>query len=254
MKLSKFFTKIFVAIAFVAALSIFNIISLPTKAKAATLPVQLYYSHLIPDFDGYNNAGKVEGYIAVQNLAFEKKVTIHYTIDGKTWSDVPASYLKTDANDNCDVWKFIMPAAYPAQKVTFCIKYEVNGQTYWDNNYGKNYTNTAFGKSSVFVTDVDTYTDSRNKQFSLFISTKDFIENIETSKPVRVRYTEDNWKTYKDVPADFLSSGCTDSNLEWSANIAVSKSAKHVEFAVVYELNGVEYWDNNFGSNYTVNF
>lgn len=253
MKLSKFFTKIFVAIAFIAALSIFNIFSLPNKAKAATLPVQLYYSKLTPDYNSYNTS-HVEGYIAVQNLAFEKKVTVHYTIDGKTWSDVPASYLKTDTNDNCDIWKFMTPSAYPGQKVTFCIKYEVNGQTYWDNNDGENYTNTAFGKSSVFVNSVDGFTDSRNKRISLFIATNYTSENIINSNPVKVRYTEDNWKTYKDIPANFLSSGCTDSNLEWSANIDVSKSTKHVEFAVAYELNGVEYWDNNFGSNYTVNF
>lgn len=251
MKLRKFFTQIFITITFVAVLSIFNIISLPTKVKAATLPVQLYYSQHIIDAKG--GSSHLEGYVAVQNLAFQKKVTINYTTDGKTWSNVPASYLKTNPTDNYDVWKFITPSAYPGEPTTFCIKYEVNGQTYWDNNGGKNYSNTNLSKASIFVNYIDSYAGSKNNNISLFITTKNFTEDIKNSKSVKIRYTEDNWKTYKDIPADFLDSDDY-SNLEWCANINVSKSTKHVEFAVVYEVNGTEYWDNNFGSNYFVNF
>lgn len=251
MKLSKFFTKIFIAIAFVAILSIFNIISLPTKAKAATLPVQLYYSQRIIDSKG--GSSHLEGYVAVQNLSCQGKVTIHYTTDGKTWSDVPASYLKTNPTDNCDVWKFETPSAYPGNSTTFSIKYEANGQTYWDNNGGKNYTNTNFSKSSIFVNYIDSYAGPENNNISLFITTKNFTEDIKNFKSVKIRYTEDNWKTYNEIPASFLDE-VDYSNLGWCANFDLSKSTKHIEFAVVYEVNGTEYWDNNFGSNYSVNF
>lgn len=253
MKLRKFFTQIFITFAFVAVLSIFNIISLPIKVKAANVPVQLYYSQRIPDYNSYNT-GHVEGYISVQNLAFEKKVTVHYTVDGNTWLDAPASYLKTNSSDNYEVWKFTTQSSYPLQPVVFCIKYEVNGQTYWDNNDGKNYTNTDIGKSSVFVSNISGSVESQDNHISLLISTKDFTETTETSKSVKLRYTEDNWKTYKDVPASFLNPIPINSISEWSSNINVSKSTKHVEFAVVYEVNGTEYWDNNFGSNYFINF
>lgn len=248
MKLSKFFTKCFVAIIFVTALSIFNIISLPSKAKAATVPVQLYYSQRITDSRYGTN--HLEGYIGVQNLAFQKKVTVHYTTDnGKTWADVPATYEKQNLNtDNEEIWKFSTTTVPYGQPTTFCIKYEVNGQTFWDNNNGNNYTSDAFGKSIIYTSSYDSYTNNGQKHIYLTASSK------YSTGLVKVRYTEDGWQTYKDLNCRYISGYNSDSTPQWDLDIPVSKSTNHIEFAVVYELNGTEYWDNNFGSNYTANF
>ncbi|MFL0250316.1 hypothetical protein ACJDT4_07750 [Clostridium neuense] len=72
---------------------------------------------------------------------------------------------------------------------------------------------------------------------------------------MKVRYTEDNWETYKEtVISSPVGSYSSDEASQWLANIKVSNSTKQVQFAVLYEVNGTEYWDNNFGSNYVVNY
>lgn len=252
MKLSKFFKKAIVTSALVAAFSIFGIAGLPNQAKADTLPAQLYYSQRV--LDSRSGTSHLEGYISIQNLAFEKNVTVHYTYDGgKTWYDAPASYLKTDLNDNSEVWKFQTMSVYYLQPITYCIKYEVNGQTYWDNNNGKNYTDGAFGKSYVYAQSINAETYNGSNYISFYTATRNIPGS--NSKVVKVRYTEDNWNTYKDVDTAYpVGSASTADTTEWSTNVTVSSSAKQVKFAVLYEVDGVQYWDNNFGSNYTVNF
>ena len=36
----------------------------------------------------------------------------------------------------------------------------------------------------------------------------------------------------------------------WGASIEIPSTVEKVEYAVVYKVNGVEYWDNNYGKNY----
>lgn len=256
MKTNKLFTKIFAAFMFIAAFSILNI-GLASKAKAATSPVQLYYSQRITD-DDYD-IGHVEGYIAVQNLAFQKNVYVHYSLDGgKTWTDSPASYVKTNPSDGYEVWKFKTNSSSEefGPAIMYCFKYEVNGQTYWDNNNGKNYTDGAFGKLPLYVNQINSGTYNGQKYVSFSVAAQLLTDTniMANSKLVKVRYTEDNWATYKDVDANFISSGGTDSAAQWAANLKISDSTKQVQFSVLYDVNGTQYWDNNFGSNYVVNY
>lgn len=255
MKLSKFLVKVFVSIMFIVTLSMLGT-ALPQKVKAATLPVQLYYSQRVTD-DDYG-IGHVEGYIAVQNLAYDKKVTVHYSLDGgKTWADTAASYLRTNPSDNYEVWKFKTPSSSEDFQgpIKYCIKYEVNGQTYWDNNNGSNYTDGAFGQSYVYTHELNTGVSSGEKYLSFYVATKNLTNNINNSTYVKVRYTEDNWNTYKETVINSpVGSYSSAEASQWLADIKVSSSAKQVQFAVLYEVNGTEYWDNNFGSNYVVNY
>ncbi|KAI0982132.1 hypothetical protein GJ496_007191 [Pomphorhynchus laevis] len=82
------------------------------------------------------------------------------------------------------------------------------------------------------------------------------IKNQEFEKNIFVRYTIDNWKTFRDLKATYSyhhDDNDTDSfsfyyNFTmWSANL------KRIEFAVCYKhTNGHEIWDNNFGKNYAL--
>lgn len=255
MKLSKFLVKAFVFIMFVATFSMVGS-TLPQKVKADSLPVQLYYSQRTVDEE--YGIGHVEGYIAVQNLAFDKKVTVHYSLDGgKTWADTAASYLKTNPSDNYEVWKFKTPSSSEDFEgpIKYSIKYEVNGQTYWDNNNGNNYTDGAFGKSYLYTSDVTGGTYNGKRYFSLYVATKNLIKSNNDSSYVKVRYTDDNWNTYKEVTVkSHEGSSSLDAVLGWPVGITTTTSSKQIQFAVAYEVNGTEYWDNNFGSNYVVNY
>lgn len=248
MKSEKFFTKTFTAIAFVSVFLIFSIINLPSKAKAATVPVQLYYSQRITDSRW--GTSHLKGYIGIQNIAFQKKVTVHYTTDnGKTWIDVPATYVKQNLSaNNEEIWKFSTPTVQYGQPTTFCIKYEVNGETYWDNNNGNNYTNDAFGKSTVYASSYDSFKNNGQKYIYLTASSK------YSTGSVKVRYTEDGWKTYKDLNCRYISAYNSVSTPQWDLEIPISNSKNQVQFDVIYEVNGVQYFDNNFGYNYIANF
>lgn len=83
------------------------------------------------------------------------------------------------------------------------------------------------------------------------------VTNMDFMKEVTVRFTLDNWKTYRDVWADFLSSnveGKTDKfrfRITVPVDFAVDLDQKlEMKFAIRYCVGSQEFWDNNFNRNY----
>lgn len=87
------------------------------------------------------------GTCAVQNLAFHKLVVARFTLDyWKTTSEVVADYhnnLRHPANDGCDRFTFGIKLSDQAnienKTLLLCIRYNVGGTEYWDNNDNTNY-------------------------------------------------------------------------------------------------------------------
>lgn len=88
------------------------------------------------------------GAVAVQNLAFGKQVTTRFTLDyWKTTSEVVADFnndvRRKQVNDGCDRFSFSIKLSdisnLENKTMFFCIRYNVNGQEYWDNNNSVNY-------------------------------------------------------------------------------------------------------------------
>ncbi|KAK4969222.1 hypothetical protein LTR66_011743 [Elasticomyces elasticus] len=88
------------------------------------------------------------GSVAVQNLAFYKLVVARFTLDyWKTTSEVVAEYnndvRRKETDDGCDRFTFNIKlsdqANLEAKTLLLCIRYNVNGQEYWDNNDNTNY-------------------------------------------------------------------------------------------------------------------
>lgn len=81
--------------------------------------------------------------VRVANIGFHKAVLVRYTSDGwKTHSDVNAMYIQGSCDGPTD--RFIFSLVAPAEmeigsRLEFAVLYIVNGQNYWDNNYGVNY-------------------------------------------------------------------------------------------------------------------
>ncbi|KAJ3033292.1 protein phosphatase 1, regulatory subunit [Rhizophlyctis rosea] len=103
----------------------------------------------------------------VKNLAFEKVVSARYSFDNwKTYTDVKAVYVTslmlpsgggsvvTDGGWGGDVRleqvdRFLVTLELPedegdgwdegVERVEMCFKYEVRGEVFWDNNFGRNY-------------------------------------------------------------------------------------------------------------------
>lgn len=249
MKISrKIFSFIMSFVVLTTVFAFTNVFS--SKAFADDLPVHLYYTNKLYD---NSETSYYVGYIAVKNLGYNQKVTVHYNSNsmGNTWNDIPASYVKTNPSDGYEIWSFQTPTCYEGagpDNIQYAIKYEVNGQTYWDNNNGQNYFDDALGLSSLYVDNFSGYSKNDNKYISALIKSK----KSSNSNTVKLRYSTDNWATYKDVDASLSSS---DASYEyWNVNQAISPSTTKIQFAVCYEENGIEYWDNNWGDNYTYTY
>ncbi|KAF2477502.1 protein phosphatase regulator [Lindgomyces ingoldianus] len=88
------------------------------------------------------------GNVAVANLAFHKLVVARFTLDyWKTTSEVVAEFnqdvRKKQTNDGYDRFNFNIKLADQAnlasKTLLLCVRYNVNGQEYWDNNGSMNY-------------------------------------------------------------------------------------------------------------------
>lgn len=90
----------------------------------------------------YCNRNGVYGRVQVKNLAYEKHVSVRYTFN--TWttaSEHKATYIPGASVADTDTFFFHInsPMAVSEQKMEFAISYKVEGQTFWDNNFGDNY-------------------------------------------------------------------------------------------------------------------
>lgn len=210
--------------------------------------VELYYAK--KNYFYSKGLWNVNGKIAVRNLGYQKNVVVHYTYDNKIWYDVSASYLKA-SSDGYEVWSFETPMeslSVPNSKFRFAIKYEVNGDTYWDNNNGKDYYfelyyggmyQTILNKSNLILYTCRMYDDRLDGTI--------FTKSINTNKKIIIRYTTDNWNTYEDIEA-IKGLDKNDKYEFW--NFRIPTTADKCEFAIMCNVNGVTYWDNNFGHNY----
>lgn len=213
-------------------------------------------------------------YAEVANLGYNKKVYVHHKMADDTWMDFELKYIKA-ADNNTEIWGWENDySGYTSSPNNnfgnqFVLKYEVNGQTYWDNNAGLNYSmglsDGMYLQTGLNVS-VDTYasyfSNYGNATSSSFNVVAD-IRNIAYNKIVTVVYTSNNWQTVQTAPLNFaqyysigngvsLISPNVFGTERWIANINLNSMIKNIEYAVSYKVNGIEYWDNNFGNNYKV--
>ena len=95
----------------------------------------------------------LSGVAVLKNLAVQKDVTVQYSTDNwvtvktavATYSSTPwAGAYSSAPNPNAagyEVWNFALNVGN-ATEVAYAIKYVVNGETHWDNNFGQNYRTT----------------------------------------------------------------------------------------------------------------
>ncbi|GAO52456.1 hypothetical protein G7K_6532-t1 [Saitoella complicata NRRL Y-17804] len=114
----------------------------PNTADRKALPVHVESVDLSPD------RKTLVGKVAVQNLAFHKWVAVRFTVDNwQTTSEVAAEYLgdaAARAEDGQDRFKFVIRlhdlANLENKTMLFCVRYNVEGHEFWDNNSGRNFS------------------------------------------------------------------------------------------------------------------
>ncbi|QUI23948.1 hypothetical protein HZI73_17340 [Vallitalea pronyensis] len=230
--------------------------------QADTTHVQLFSSKLMTT---YTNQGQITGYyttgyIYINNLDYNKNVIVHYTYDGMNWMDQTATYMKTLA-DGSEVWSYSTPhqAYSPAHQYTyncqFAIKYEVNGHTYWDNNGGNDYflQNSSTSSNATNILSKSVVKLNRAGRSSNSIYGSIILKDLGYDKVVKVRYTTDGWQTFHETDAYYQPSSETGVEV-WEFNTIKNSYipwSSGGQYVIRYIVNGVTYWDNNFGDNYS---
>lgn len=207
---------------------------------------QKYYSYLQRSFT-----------IKVKNIAFEKQVYVHHQDASGAWFDVAAAYESTIPG-GYEIWTASINTA-AMTGTQFCIKYTVNNATYWDNNNGSNYDVSL--NAGAYLAGGCNVLLAYSYIYSSFYGAVD-VKNLGYTKDVTIVYTTDGWKNTSTAKAKYIGpvyawgyasiKSPNEYGFErWEFNITDS-SITAVEFAVSYTVNGVTYWDNNFGQNYKV--
>ena len=247
--------------------------SVSLTEKSNSEPVQL--------IKAWNASGYYRGYqsyekkfmVEVANLGYEKSVSALFERKDGVWEEITLNYDFSINNDQ-EIWSgrfseggYSITSRYDDE---FVIKYEVNGTTYWDNNNGENYmvngNGYQFGKPELNVSVDQDFTNFYYSQYgdkSTFSIVAD-VRNLAPDKEVGVVYTTDGWNTQNYLPLNFqrywlngyfnyINSPTAYETERWTGSVNIDNAITSITYAVVYKVNGKEYWDNNYDKNYTVN-
>jgi hypothetical protein len=199
----------------------------------------------------------------VKNIAFAKDVAVLYG-KGGVWSE-DAMTWSVNFGDH-DLFTHQVQ-----EQIDECvIRYSANGQTFWDNNGGQNYRfasvvmraggnvilNQATAKKGTEAGGGFVFTTS-------WLEGAIYVNNLSFAKEVGVRLSVDGGVSWRDTEASF-SGFATESNSIGGTGVELWKfktpefnldeSSAQFRFAVFYRnlATGEEFWDDNFGQDYTV--
>jgi len=192
--------------------------------------------------------------VLVQNLALAKQVRV-LAHDSTGWNFHPCSFANF-APENTELWTAHVGRPEIDQ---FVVEYEVQGQTFWDNNGAANYrldtaASQADGVGSValnpFVRLVGAGLDGSGR-----LSVNVLVKNVAFAKRVGIVFTTDGWVTNRVATGFFQNNFAPfgdphQPNAElWNIAPVVGLGA-HGQLAVFYNVNGSTFWDNNQNANY----
>ena len=212
-------------------------------AKAATTTmtqdkVKLYYNDSAA---GYYSSSTNYIYIKVANDIKNPSVYVRYKYSSYDWSNEYATFYKA-LDDNYSIFK---AEVYGFGLIEYSINVHNGEESYINDNNGNYFTNyQVLGDANVVAL------RNRSSLGSSDYEIKAAVKNLGYHKDIKVRYTVDNWKTYKEAPLTYKSTN--DNNDEiWSTTIDTTGAEYYnFQYAISYTVNGQTYWDNNFGLNY----
>jgi len=201
--------------------------------------------------------------VRVKNIAFVKDVTVHYTPDNHNWKDQALAH-SFFAGDH-DIFK----GTVNEDVEQFVIRYAADGQTQYDNYFGKNYrldlALAAVGKNVVLHTATARRGTEAGGGFTFTTSWLEgdvLVNNLSFAKSVGVRMSADGGTTWQDTGASFAGQHLPDSTFIGPAEIwhfqtpelNLNAASAVFQFAVFYRngATGEVFWDNNFGQDYHV--
>jgi hypothetical protein len=196
--------------------------------------------------------------VVVENLAFDKIVEIWgHDPASVNWRSFPCTVDRSLPN-NRELWSAHIGSTEIDQ---FDVKYQVLGNTYWDNNDGFNYVlDTAAAQTDGIGTAV-VGPNVLAVAWSIEppsgrLNAEVLVKNLAFNKQVAIVYTTDNWMTFHNAFGSFERTFPPPTmphqiqSETWTISVQLTPGATG-QFAVFYIVGGATYWDNNFGSNYS---
>ena len=194
--------------------------------------------------------------VVVENLAYSKVVGI-WGHDAGTgvWGFSPGTHERS-VPGNREIWRVTTSSRIDR----FAVRYQVAGATFWDNNSGNDYVldvvagggTDGVGTAVIHpnVLHEGSYIDGSGQ---LVVSAA--VKNLAYQKQVGIYYTTNGWLTWFIALGGYQRSyppGALPGQAQaetWQIRVPVGGGSQ-ADFAVFYTVNGVTYWDNNFGLNY----
>jgi hypothetical protein len=195
--------------------------------------------------------------VVVENIAFAKIVGIwgHDPLSG-VWSLFPCIFDRSVPN-NLEIWRAHVNST---EIDTFDVQYQVQGNTYWDNNSGSNYVlDTAAAHTDGIGTAVSgpkVLAVSWGVDPGGTLSVEVLVKNLAFVKQVAIVYTVNNWSIFANAFGVFqrvFPPATMPRQIQselWKISVALTAGASG-KFAVFYVVGGTTYWDNNFGLDYS---
>lgn len=258
-----------------------NVAELNTANRlGANEKVKLLKSRTVATYYASSQIKEKAFYVEVAKSGLKRQVFVHHKMSNNTWKDFPLRYLglAADSTKLLYGWEFNYGVGTPLADSfatvgfsdQFAIKYVVDGQATWDNNNGINYSiANPLATDGMFLQDglhvnADTYhstftTVANGNRLQIFAD----LRNLAFAKEVTLVYTTNNWATVKYVPFTFANTyGYGGSNYsvypnqknfeKWMVTLTPNAATVGIKYAIRYKVNGVEYWDNNYGRNYLI--
>ena len=207
----------------------------------------------------------VEAFIEVENIAYEKRVVVRWR--NVKCVDTEATYLRSSGG-NTEIWRAVSPThscwsnqGPGTESIKFAIRYDVAGETHWDNNGGWDYSCACWNNDNSVVLGPNLLLKSAavvQGTGGEYLRGEIFVKNLDYAKRIDVIYTIDRWVHAQKVPAWFREEanaqvGHPNEVWEFSAPLGRQKDfSVEVRFALRYEVDGKAYWDDNVGLDYVL--
>jgi maltose 6'-phosphate phosphatase len=243
-----------------------------TQSKAganfAVNTIQLLYAENVVSRKAGGQNQRIGFCVAVANLAYEKRVEIHWGTSDGTWRILPAHFARS-AGGSREIWE--AEASFASGGGThnlpgdifFAAHCAMAGVDYWDSNDQKNYTIKA--DTGVLVSDafplLAIKVQSQLYPFDPFLPITVAVHQSLLPQRVFVHWSTDHWRTTNVSECYFRRQHWEkthDSNAKnpnecgtsiWITHLPINHAFR-VEYAIGCATPEQTIWDNNSGENY----
>lgn len=205
--------------------------------------------------------------VAVENVAYDKRVEIHWTGEDGVWRVLPAHYVRTCGSR--EVWE--TEATFRESEgndplpgdVEFAVRYRSGGRDWWDNNNDQNHRIAC--DSGILLSPelhvVNVRPEPRiHRNHTHYVVTAAVRDG--PAEAVHVLWSADGWQSAHTTPCAYRpeywevshDSSAPNPNRYGTTVYVGQIHVEHVsrlEYAVALKRDGVVAWDNNHGANYT---